>query len=106
MVSPLLGRKGHSEFSPASQEAALCISTTDVEVHVPMEAESDVADNPASVKDAPVSGASASLEAAVAVLDAATSLDGVPRKEMESGIPNAVGVTDMKLTPEKADQQA
>ena len=106
VVSPLLGRKGHSKFSPASQEAALYISTTDVEIHVPMEAESDVADNPASVKDAPVSGASASLEAAVAVLDAATSLDGVPRKEMESGIPNAVGVTDMKLTPEKADQQA
>ena len=97
-VSPLSKRRGRDDLSLASEEASVCISTVEVEVHAPMEAGSAVPGDPVSVKDVPVSGTSASLEAPVAVADTATDL--------ESGIPRAEGATCISSSSMKADNQA
>ena len=97
-VSPLSKKRGHDIFSLASEEASVCISTVEVKVHAPMEAESAMPGDSVSVKGVPVSGTSASLEALVAVADTATDL--------ESGIPRTEGAACVTLSPIRAINQA
>ena len=100
MTSPLTKRREHDEIALASQEASVCISTVEVEIHAPMEAELAVAKESVSVEDALILGASASSEASVAVVDTATLL------KLESGTLNAPGAASVRPLPEMAEYQA